>query len=187
MGILSPRSAFPYSTGWGESARALIRNANSYLPKVWKKKQNWFHHCFLSGERTLRKKASMRKTISVVLILAWLFISSCSSNTPSVTPQVVSVYSTAAAEPWLHELYDCAGTSSILSRVDDPASAEIALRVGEPRPLSSFAYQIDSEDILIVTQRQSPIQNLTLEEAQALFAGQGAPAMQVWVYASGED
>ena len=129
----------------------------------------------------------MRKTILGVLILAWPFISSCSANTPSVTTQVVSVYSTSAAEPWLHELYDCAGTSSILSRVDDPASADIALRVGEPKPLSSFAYQIDSEDILIVTQRQSPVQNLTLEEAQALFAGQGDPSAQVWVYASGAD
>jgi hypothetical protein len=61
------------------------------------------------------------------------------------------------------------------------------LRVGEPKPLSSFAYQIDTEDILIVTQRQSSIQNLTLDQAQALFAGQGDPSVQVWVYAYGED
>jgi hypothetical protein len=40
---------------------------------------------------------------------------------------------------------------------------------------------------LIVTQRQSPVQNLTLEEARALFAGQGDPSVQVWVYAPEDD
>jgi hypothetical protein len=129
----------------------------------------------------------MRKIILGVLILATLWIPSCSTSTPPTPPQVVNVYSTAAAEPWLHELYHCAGTSSILSRVDDLSSAEIGLRVGERKPLSSFAYQVDTEDILIVTQRQSPVQNLTLEEVQALFAGQGDPSVQAWVYASGED
>jgi hypothetical protein len=38
-----------------------------------------------------------------------------------------------------------------------------------------------------VTHRQSPVQNLTLEEARALFAGRGDPAVQVWVYAPRED
>jgi hypothetical protein len=71
--------------------------------------------------------------------------------------------------------------------MDDPASAEIVLRVGEPEFLDVSAYQIDTEEILIVAHRQSPVQNLTLEEARALFAGQGDPAVQVWVYASGED
>jgi len=71
--------------------------------------------------------------------------------------------------------------------VDDASSADIVLRVGEPEVLAASAFQIDTEEILIVTQRQSPVQNLTLEEARALFAGQGDPSIQVWVYASGED
>src|SRR6266545_6805503 len=102
-------------------------------------------------------------------------------------PQVVSVYSTSAAEPWLPPLYDCAGTSTVISRVDDSSLADIVLRVGEPKILTLSAYQIDSEDILIVTHRQSPVQNLTLEGVRALFAGQGDPSVQVWVYASEED
>jgi len=61
------------------------------------------------------------------------------------------------------------------------------LRVGEPKFLTSFAYQIDEEEILIVTHRQSPVQNLTLDEAQALFSGLGDPFVQVWVYAPDED
>jgi hypothetical protein len=63
----------------------------------------------------------------------------------------------------------------------------MVLRVGEPGFLTSFVYQIDEEEILIVTHRQSPIQNLTLEETQLLFAGLGDPSVQVWVYASEDD
>jgi hypothetical protein len=71
--------------------------------------------------------------------------------------------------------------------VDDPNAADIALQIGEPEFLSSFAFQIDEEEILIVTNGVSPVQNLTREEAQALFMGLGDPSVQVWVYASEAD
>jgi hypothetical protein len=129
----------------------------------------------------------MRRIFFFFLILFSFLISSCSTNTTPATSQIVSVYSTSAAEPWLSPLYDCAGTSAVISRVDDSSSADIVLRVGEPKVLTSSAYQIDSEDILIVTHRQSPVQNLTVEEARALFAGQGDSSVQVWVYSSEED
>ena len=128
----------------------------------------------------------MRKIFLPLLILISSAISSCSTSAPSATPEVITVYSTAAAEPWLHELYDCAGTIAVLSRVDDPSSANISLRVGESKALS-FAYQIGTEEILIVTQRQSPVQNLTREEARVLFLGLGDPSVQLWVYNSGND
>src|SRR5215204_6568881 len=126
----------------------------------------------------------MRKIFLLSLILPSLLTSSCSTSTPQPTPQIVSVYSTAAAQPWLTELYDCAATQKnvVLSRVDDSSAADIILQFGEPT-IPSFAYQIDTEEVLIVTQRQSPVQNLTLEEARALFVGLGDPSMQVWVYA----
>ena len=125
----------------------------------------------------------------LVLLLSAVLLFACTTSAPPPTPQLVPVYSSFAAEPWLSELYDCAAGQSnvILSRVDDPNAAAISLRVGEPEFLSSPAYQIDEEEILIVTQRQSPIQNLTLEEARGLFMGLGDPSVQVWVYASGED
>jgi hypothetical protein len=87
----------------------------------------------------------------------------------------------------LPELYQCAGTSAVISRVDDPSAAAIVLRVGEPQFLDLPAFQIDVEEILIITHRQSPVQNLSLEEARALFAGQGDASVQVWVYTSGDD
>lgn len=129
----------------------------------------------------------MRKSILRLLTVCLLALTSCSTATPLATPEVVTVYSTAAAEPWLPPLYACADGTAVLERVDDPAAAQIALRVGEPAILSSFAYQIDTEEILIVTHRQSPIQNLNLEGARSLFSGLADPSMQVWVYASDAD
>jgi len=118
-----------------------------------------------------------------------LLIASCTTSTPQTTPEVVPVYSTFAAEPWLSELYECAAGQNglVLSRVDDPSTADIVLQIGEPAFLTSFAYQIDEEEILIVTHRQSPIQNLIREGVQALFMGLGDPSVQVWVYASDAD
>jgi hypothetical protein len=136
----------------------------------------------------LSEKAAKRPRNDMFLFLLSSFLLfSCSPSTPSVVPQRIAVYSTSAAQPWLPQFYECAGTSSVIWRVDDPSSADINLRVGEPAFLDSPAYQIDTEEILIVTHRQSPVQNLTLEEARALFAGQGDPSVQVWVYAPEED
>ncbi len=129
----------------------------------------------------------MRRHILLLPGVCLLLIASCSTSTPPATPEVVPVYSTAAAEPWLASLYDCAEGTAVLERVDDPALSQIALRVGEPAFLSSFAYQIDTEEILIVTQRQSPLQNLNLEGLRTLFSGAGDPSVQLWVYASDAD
>ncbi len=123
-----------------------------------------------------------------LLFLLLLFtFSACTPSPAAATPEVISVYSTSAAQPWLTELYGCAKIDSVISRVDDPTTADIALRVGEPESLTTPSFQIDSEDILVVTQRQSPVQNLTVDEARALFAGQGDSSVNVWAYASGED
>ena len=138
--------------------------------------------------RLLRAKGH-RPRNDILLILIALLISSCSTNTPqSSTPQLVSVYSSSATQPWLTELYNCAAESSVIIRLSDSISdADIRLQIGESEFLSTFAYQIDSEEILIVTNRQSPIQNLTLDKARALFEGLGDPSVQVWVYSSDGD
>lgn len=129
----------------------------------------------------------MRGKIHFLIISFSLLLSSCSTSTPQTPSVVVTVHSTSAATPWLGDVYSCAESFAIVERVPDPSSADISLRVGEPRFLTSFAYQIDEEEILIVTHRQSPVQNLTLDDAQALFAGFGNPSVQVWVYAADED
>lgn len=104
---------------------------------------------------------------------------------PSV-PVTIKVDATSAAQPWLTELYTCADQQSVILNLTSE-NPQIELRVGEPEVLIGSAFQIDEEEILIVTNRLSPVQNLTLDEARALFAGSGDPSVQVWVYASGED
>lgn len=145
-------------------------------------------HLHLYQVQVLRANSAKQPSLNITLFLLSSFLLfSCSPTTPPITPQLISVYSTFAAEPWLPSLYACAGTSVALSRIDDPSLAEIILQVGEPQFLDSPAFQIDTEEILIVTHRQSPIQNLSLEEVRTLFAGEGDPSVQVWVYAAGDD
>jgi hypothetical protein len=99
---------------------------------------------------------------------------------------VIDVYATGAAQPWLADLYDCAAGESVVLRLSDLGSAQIVLRIGQPADLGTPAYQIDSEDILIVTHRESPVQNLSADEAWKLFA-EGREGIQVWVFAAAED
>ena len=125
------------------------------------------------------------KKLFFFFLLSSFIVVSCVPATQTSQTQVVSVYATSAAQPWLTELYTCADDSSVTLNLtaDDP---DILLRVGEPEIIISPIYQIDEEEILIVTNRESSVQNLTLLEAQELFA-QGDDSAKVWVYASDAD
>ena len=128
------------------------------------------------------------KKISLFLFLLFAFSACISTPTDAGTLQVVNIYITSAALPWLTELYDCAANQSVTLRlIDSLSDAAIYIRIGEPDVLMTPAYQIDTEEILIVTHRESPVQNLTIEEARMLFAGQGDPSVKVWVYSSDGD
>ena len=165
-------------------ARAIAR---SNLRQCWGLLRHLGLDTVSKNTRPTRPAAS--RNDALIFLLSSFILISCSTSTPQTTPQVVSVYSTSAAELWLTGLYDCAAKQNniFLSRVDDPNTADIALQIGEPEFLSSIAYQIAEEEILVVTNRVSPIQNLTLEQARALFMGLGDPSVQVWIYASEAD
>jgi hypothetical protein len=123
------------------------------------------------------------------IFLAFLiFCTACAPSATSPTPPVVKVYVTAAAQPWLTKVSNCAtGNSVTLSNVIDPTQADIVLRVGEPDTLTTPAFQIDRENLMVVTNHESPVQNLTADQARALFAAQGQADIQIWVFGSGED
>jgi hypothetical protein len=127
--------------------------------------------------------------ILLCILSSWavIFLVSCGKPTPQGTTQLVNVYATEAAKPWLAEVYSCSQQASVVVNLSDLGSADIQIRIGEPELLTNPAYRIDGEDILVVTHLESPVQNLNLEEARSLFAGQGDPSLQVWVYAEGED
>jgi hypothetical protein len=120
-------------------------------------------------------------------IFIFLFLLSACAPTPQPTQVIVNAYATSAAEPWLTELYSCAESASVIINIS-AESPDIYLRVGEPDVFISSAYQIDEEEILVVTHRESPVQSLTLAEAQNLFAqGKLSGSAQAWVYSSGAD
>ncbi len=128
------------------------------------------------------------KGIFLNILLLIFLVGSCAPTGTSIPEtQIVDVYATPAAHPWLADVFACAPAGTVIRVADDPVSADLSLRLGEPDLLSSPAYQIDTEEILVVTHRQSPLQTMTVEAVRALFAGEGDPSVQVWVYASGED
>jgi len=120
-----------------------------------------------------------------LFLLSPFLLFSCIPPTQTSQTQIISVYATSAAQPWLTKLYTCASDIKVVLIVNSDAP-DIYLRVGEPDVLASPAYQIDEEEILVVTPRESPVQNLTLKEVQELFA-QGNASLQVWVYSSDTD
>jgi hypothetical protein len=119
-------------------------------------------------------------------VLSSFILFSCTAATQTASPkEFVTVYATSAAQPWLTELYACSEELPVVLNVNAD-EADIYLRVGEPENIISPVYQIDEEEILIVTHRESPVQNLSLAEAQNLFM-QENPSLQVWVYSSDAD
>ena len=126
----------------------------------------------------------MKHTLSLLALSTLVF--ACTPQGQAAPPQIVNVYASPATQPWLSELYACAeGTSAVLNI--SPDSPEISLRLGEPQGLSTPAYQIGIDDVLVVVNRQSPLAQLDAAGVRALFAGAGDPSLQVWVYAAGED
>lgn len=126
----------------------------------------------------------MRKFLFLFSI--FLFISCTPAAQPGFQSGLIPVYSTPAAQPWMSDLYACANELGVILKVD-AESPQIYLRLGEPETLLTPAYQIGEEEILIVTHRESTLQNLSMQAAQDLFAGRGTDGAQVWVYASGVD
>ena len=116
----------------------------------------------------------------IVFIFLSFLLFSCTTK-PVPSNQTIKAYSTSSAQPWMNDLFACADEMSVVVKVtaDDP---DIYLRIGEPEDVLTPVFQIDEEEILIVTHRESPVQNLSIEEAQALFAGASELDAQVWVY-----
>lgn len=120
--------------------------------------------------------------MALALIFLFLFIVSCAPE-PAKESQTITAFSTSSAQPWMDELFSCADEISATVRITSERP-EILLRIGEPETLLAPAYQIGEEELLVVTHRESPVQNLSLEEVRALFSGLGGDSVQVWVYPS---
>ncbi len=136
---------------------------------------------------------------SLFLLTSFFLLTSCTPASPT-PPAILRVQYTFATRPWLSKLNDCAGESALALEqrpvgLLDPQSADLTLRLGD-RDLSGLAYQIDSEEIVVIVNPQNPVRSLSAGDVLALFTGavsnwqavggKDAP-VQVWVFARGED
>lgn len=123
-----------------------------------------------------------RARLSFLFLLS-SFLFSC---TPTPAPsQVVDVFASPAATPFLDDLFACADASSVTLYLTSD-SPDLSLRLGQPDGWAGSLFQVADEDILIVASAQSPLPALTLDQARTIFAGQN-PSVQVWAYASAEE
>jgi hypothetical protein len=143
------------------------------------------------------------KTLPVIIILTCFLSCSCNPSTPTEPLESVNLEFTAAASPWLASVYDCSGSNLISAEQRaadwlDSASFDLAIRLGQPKQLSSPAYQIGSEEILVIINHQNQINTLIPEQVRGIFTGMmfnwqeinnsnlSAP-IQVWIFGSGQD
>ena len=129
------------------------------------------------------------------LLLLYFLLAGCAPATQQVTPRLLTIHVASAAYPRVDEIYKCAPASVVIS-LADPSAAQLTLRLGEPAPLVTPAYQVGTEDLLIVTHPQAGTGPLSLEQVRQLFSGTATNwedvggidlAVQVWTYAAGED
>lgn len=125
----------------------------------------------------------MKKILSAVIFV----LAGCAPVTPVTGTQVINIYTTPAAQPWLAEVFACAPPEVALRITETPATADLSLRLGEPPLWQSPMYRIGTEEILVLAHSQNPAQELTIESTRALFAGRGETSNQVWVFSPGED
>jgi hypothetical protein len=141
------------------------------------------------------------RKLSFLFLLSSVLVS-CAPANPASTPQVVDVYATASASPWLDALYACAADLSVMLNVS-AESPDIFLRVGEPPGLVTPAFQVGTEDLVVITNNARP-PILSADQIRRIFTGQitnfnqivaeweevhptQTDGIHVWVYSGGED
>jgi DNA-binding transcriptional LysR family regulator len=144
--------------------------------------------------------AGMNKGCLVFLLFINLVISACQGASATPPPEVYKVQYTNAALPWLADLGECAPsavfqTEQRTPRFFDLGEVDFAIRIGEPEELTTPAYQIDSEEIVVIVNKGNPIGDMDMEQVRRIFSGaertwqtgNSSDPIHVWVYAPGED
>jgi ABC-type phosphate transport system substrate-binding protein len=140
------------------------------------------------------------KVLIVIFVLSGLF-TGCSAAPVSPTRTLISIQFSAAAQPWLEKANQCSGSSIVNSEqrssgTQDLSQTDLAIRIGESPDTEGKAYQVGTESIVVIANKQNPVKLLTREQVQGLFGGQirnwkdvgGRDSdVNVWVFAPGED
>jgi hypothetical protein len=142
-------------------------------------------------------KSFLRFALYVFILLP----ASCTPAIPAATHEPIHIQYSFAAQPWLGKVSDCADGNIVTAELraadfQDFQSADMVIRIEQPDNLTSNAYQIGTDDLLIIVNPQNPIKKLTFDQVRGLFTGwiqnwkgvKGSEApVQAWVFPAGED
>jgi len=135
------------------------------------------------------------------IILVCIFLPAC-AVAPAATPlEQLTIQYSAAVIPWLPTLFRCSDGNAIDAEQRgtdflDIKSADMVIRLGKPDILSAYVYQLGTDELLVITNSKNPARQLTPEQVYKLFTGQiqdwsslngNTTAVQVWIFANGED
>jgi hypothetical protein len=137
---------------------------------------------------------------SALLLLTCLLTACTATATPVPLDRSIQIQYTFAAQPWLADVYTCAGTLDIQAEQRtasflDPESTDLLLRLGEPAGAGKL-YQIGSEELLVIVHPQNPVTALTAAQVLGLFTGQISTwqsingtdtPVEVWAFPAGEE
>jgi ABC-type phosphate transport system substrate-binding protein len=141
------------------------------------------------------------KQASVFFILVSIFLTSCTPTALKPKPEQFTVQYTAVTVPWLASLYSCANNTVVIAEQReadflDLSSASMVIRLGRPDHLTGYAFQIATDNLLVIVNPKNPTSNLSTDQVYGLFTGKiqnwksiNGVDMQVqaWVYPAGED
>ncbi|GAB4489388.1 MAG: hypothetical protein OHK0031_13080 [Anaerolineales bacterium] len=97
-------------------------------------------------------------------LAGFLFLTAC-APLETETPTPLSIFASPSASPWLEAAYDCAPQAgAVLRLADDPAQADLRLRLGAPAAQDSPAFVLGEEEIIVAA---SPKNSLALTDAAA--------------------
>ena len=115
--------------------------------------------------------------INRFLLFAFLVSSvACSPATPTATPETFRVQYSFATQPWLEKLSGCADGDILATELrpvgfQDPQSTDLVMRIGQPEIITTPAFQFGTEDLIVIVNRQNPINRLSADQVRGLFSG----------------
>lgn len=131
----------------------------------------------------------------IAVLITGLLAGCASTATPTTVPRIY-INATSSTQPWLTDMYPCAQTAGAVLVVDNPAVADVLLRIAIPDKLSTPSFQLGEDDVLVVAQPQTGVGELTVDQVRAIYSGQVTNwnevggldlPVEVWTYPQGED
>jgi hypothetical protein len=140
-----------------------------------------------SGLAFMTRKSPPTALVQLAVVAAVLLAGGCAATRLEGPEEILDVHATDAAWPWLSAVQQCARDNGADVRLTSPQSAAVRLRLGEPDDLAGYAFQIGTDDVLIVAAANSTVPDLSPEAARLLFMGHANAAVSGWYMPAGED